>query len=220
MTGHLTTISNSDMTKSASDTQKQYNRIASVYDILDAIPERLLYRSWRRQLWDRVAAGKILEIGVGTGKNMQFYPPGVQVTAIDISSKMLEGAAARTASRPDISIELLVMDVSELSFDTALFDIVVGSFILMVVPDPPKALQEIKRVCKPGGQLLLLEFTRSDNPLVAFLQDLGTPLTRAIYHAYANRDIAMMVQSSGFKIVKTEEVWDGIVKIMQAVSSE
>jgi ubiquinone/menaquinone biosynthesis C-methylase UbiE len=208
------------MTKSTSDTQKQYNRIASIYDILDAIPERLFYRSWRRQLWEKVTAGRILEIGVGTGKNMYFYPPGAQVTAIDISSKMLEKATVKTAGRSDIVIELLTMDVSELTLEAALFDAVVGSFILMVVPHPLKALQEIKRVCKPDGKLFLLEFTRSDNQLVAFLQDLVTPFTHTVYHAHVNRDIAMLVQGSGFRIVNIEEVRDGIIKIIQAVSSE
>ncbi len=206
------------MTKSKSDTQKQYDRIASIYDILDAIPERLFYRSWRRQLWDRVTAGRILEIGVGTGKNMRFYPPGAQLTAIDISSKMLEKGEAKTSSIPDIAIELLAMDVSELTFDTALFDAVVGSFIFMVVPDPLKALQEIKRVCQPSGKLFLLEFTRSNNRLAAFLQDLVTPLTHALYQAHVNRDIITLVQNSGFKIIKIEEVGNSIVKIIEAVS--
>ncbi len=208
------------MTNSISDTQKQYDRIASIYDFLDTIPERLFYRSWRRRLWDKVTAGRILEIGVGTGKNMYLYPAGAQVTAIDISPKMLEKATARAASRPDITIELLTMDVSELTFDAALFDAVVGSFILMVVPDPLKVLQEIKRVCKPGSKLFLLEFTRSDNRLVAFLQNMVTPLTYAVYRAHVNRDIVMLVQSSGFKITKIEDVRGGIAKIIQAVSSE
>ncbi len=206
------------MTKSTSATQKQYNRIASIYDILDAIPERLFYRSWRRQLWEKVTAGRILEIGVGTGKNMYFYPPGAQVTAIDISSKMLEKAAARTASKPGTVIELIAMDVTELTFEAAQFDAVVGSFILMVVPDPLKALQEVKRVCKPGSKLFLLEFTRSDNQVVAFLQGLVTPLTYAVYRAHVNRDIVTLAQSSGFRIIEIEDVGDGVVKIIQAVS--
>ncbi len=208
------------MTKSKSGIQKQYDRLASIYDILDAIPERLFYRSWRCQLWDEVAAGRILETGVGTGKNIHFYPPGAQVTAIDISPKMLEQAVARTANRPDTAIELMAMDVGELTFDATLFDAVVSSFFLMVVPDPLKALQEVKRVCKPGGKLFLLEFTRSDNQLVAFLQDLATPLAHVVYRAHVNRDIVMLVQSSGFRIIKIKEVGDGIVKIIQAVSLE
>jgi ubiquinone/menaquinone biosynthesis C-methylase UbiE len=204
------------MPKSSRDVQKQYDRIASIYDALDNIPERLFYRSWRRRLWDRVAAESILEIGVGTGKNISFYPSGAQVIAVDSSSKMLERATARTASRPDVDVKLLTMDITELTFDTARFDTVIGSFILMVVPEPLKVLQEVKRVCKPDGKLLLLEFNRSGNQLVAFLQDLVTPLTHAIYHAHANRDIVMLVKNSGFQITTVEEVADGIVKIIQA----
>ncbi len=205
------------MTKSSRNVQTRYNRIAANYDRWDTIPEGLFYRSWRRQLWDRVTAESILEIGVGTGKNIHFYPPGAQVTGIDISSKMLEKAAARATRRPDIHLELLRMDVSKLAFDAAVFDTVIGSFILMVVPEPLKALQEVKRVCKPGGKLRLLEFTRSGNRLVAFIQDLVTPLTRAAYCAHVNRDILTLVESSGFRITAVEEMADGVVRIIQAI---
>lgn len=205
------------MTKSNRNVQTRYNKIASSYDRWDTVPEGLFYRSWRRQLWDRVTAESILEIGVGTGKNIHFYPPGAQVTGIDISSKMLEKAAARATRRPDIHLELLRMDVSKLVFDAAVFDTVIGSFILMVVPEPLKALQEVKRVCKPGGKLLLLEFTRSGNRLVAFMQDLVTPLTRAVYCAQVNRDMLTLVESSGFQITAIEKVADGVVEIIQAV---
>jgi len=205
------------MTKSNSDVRTTYNRIASLYDIWDAIPEGLFYRSWRRQLWNRLTAGKILEIGVGTGKNIRFYPPGGQVTAIDLSPKMLERAAKRATARQDIPIELLTMDVSELAFADGTFDAVVGSFILTVLADPLKALREIKRVCKPGGTLLLLEFTRSDNKLVALVQDLVTPLTYAIYKAHLNRDLITLVQRSGYQITSAEAIGNGMVTLIQAV---
>ena len=205
------------MTKSKSDVQTTYDRIAPLYDIWDAIPEGLLYRSWRRQLWNRLTAGKILEIGVGTGKNIRFYPPGGQVTAIDISPKMLEKAAAKASARQDVSVELLTMDVSELAFADGIFDAVVGSFILTVLTDPLKALREIKRVCKPGGKLLLLEFTRSDNKLVALLQDLVTPLTDAIYKAHLNRDPVTLVQRGGYQITTAEAVGNSMVTLIQAV---
>lgn len=208
------------MTKSGNDIQQQYDKIGSIYDILDAVPERFFYRYWRRRLWNEVTTGKVLEIGVGTGKNIGFYPPGVEVTAIDISLKMLEKATSRAASRPDISLELLNMDATALSFEAAQFDTVVGSFILMVVPEPQKVLHEVKRVCKPGGKLFLLEFTRSDNPMVSLLQSLAQPLNHALYRAHINRDITLLVERSGFRITGIEEVWDGIVKIIRAAPSE
>lgn len=207
------------MTSHRRDIETIYDRIASVYNVLDAIPERLLYSSWRQRLWDKVTAERVLEIGVGTGKNMRFYPKETQIIAIDISSKMLQKAARRITSRPDVDIELFKMDIRELNFDAASFDAVVGSFVLMVVPNPLEALQEVRRVCKPQGNLRLLEFTRSDNKVVGFTQGLVTPLTRAVYGAHAGRDVVMLVERSGFRIIAVEELVDGIVRIIQAVPS-
>ncbi len=195
----------------------KYDRIASFYDSWDSIPERLFYNSWRRRLWSGLAAGSILEIGVGTGKNIPFYPSGSQVTAIDLSPKMLETAVRRATTRQDVSVRLLEMDVNALSLDDHSFDAVVGSFILMVLPDPLRALQEIARVCKPGAMLRLLEFTRSDNKLAALMQNLLTPVNLAVYGAHLNRELVKLVESSGFREVTAEAVGDGVVKIIQAV---
>jgi len=201
------------------DPERRYDRIAFAYDILDAIPERLFYSAWRRRLWGSVAGERVLEVGVGTGKNLRFYPGKAQVTAIDISSKMLEKAARRLAGRPDVEIELLKMNVANLDFDDASFDAVVGSFVLTVVPHPLEALQELKRVCKPQGNLWLLEFTRSDSKLIGFVQDLITPLASALYNANVGQDIVKLVRRSGFTIVAVEEVVDGIVRIIRATPS-
>jgi ubiquinone/menaquinone biosynthesis C-methylase UbiE len=204
------------MTHHRRDIETRYDRIASVYDMLDAVPERLFYRAWRRRLWEKVVAQRILEVGVGTGKNMRYYPKGAQVTAIDISSRMLEKAAGRIASRPDVDIELLKMDVRELNFDDASFDAVVGSFLVTVVPEPLEALQEVRRVCKPEGNLRVLEFTRSENKMVGFVQGLVTPLTRAVYGANVGRDTVTLVQRGGFQIIEVEELVDGLVRIIHA----
>jgi len=199
--------------------ERRCDRIASAYDILDVIPERLFYSAWRRRLWSNVVGERILEIGVGTGKNMRFYPGKAQVTAIDISSKMLEKAAARVGSRPDVNIELVKMDIEDLDFDASSFDAVVGSFVLTVVPTPLKALGEVKRVCKPQGNLGLLEFTRSDSRLVGCIQDLVTPLTSALYGAYVGRDPVRLLRGSDFTIVEVEGVIDDMVRIIRATPS-
>lgn len=203
--------------KRQTDIRAKYDSIARFYDAWDAIPERLLYRSWRHRLWSRVGQGTVLEIGVGTGKNIGLYPAGSRVTAIDISRKMLDRAAARVRNRPGIAAELAVMDATQLAFQDGAFDTVVGSFVLMVAPDPLKALAEIRRVCRPGGKLLVLEFTRSVNPVIAFLQNTLTPLTRAVYHARINRDIAAMVEHKGFQAVTVEKLASGMVSIVQAI---
>lgn len=205
------------MDKKSNDLRTMYDRIAPTYDFWDIIPERLFYSSWRRKLWNLVPAGRILEIGVGTGKNIRYYPSGAHVTAIDISPKMLERASRRVVTRQDVSIELLLMEVTSLSLAADVFDVVIGSFVLTVLPDPFQALEAIKRVCKPGGTLLLLEFTRSDRELVAALQNLVTLFTHAMYGAYVNRDIVRLVESAGFPTIATEDVGDGIVNIIRAV---
>ncbi len=205
------------MTKSNSDIEKRYDHLASSYDLWDVILEHLLYRSWRLKLWKKVQGERILEVGVGTGKNIPFYPSGVQTTAIDISRRMLEKAQARDNQRHDVTVELLKANLNNLTFKANSFDAVVGSFILMVLPDPLKALKEIKRVCQPHGKIFFLEFTRSDNKMVAFFQDLLTPLTRAVYHAYLNRDIAGLIQSSGFRVIERDKMNNGIAELIEAI---
>jgi ubiquinone/menaquinone biosynthesis C-methylase UbiE len=207
------------MASNRRDPERRYDRIAFAYDILDVIPERLFYGAWRRRLWGKVAGERILEVGVGTGKNIHFYPKEAHGSAIDISSRMLEKAARRLAGRPDVDIELIRMDIQRLDFDAASFDAVVGSFVLTVVPSPLNALQEIRRVCKPQGNLWLLEFTRSDSKLVGFVQDMITPLASVLYNANVGRDIVKLVRRSGFTIVEVEEVVDGIVRIIRATPS-
>ena len=191
-------------------TRPRYDRIASFYDVLNPPDD------WRRRLWKGPLQGKILEIGVGTGKNIPFYPPGASVVAIDSSERMLEKAAKRKALRQDVHIELHKMDVTTLLFDDRTFDVVVGSYVLMVLDDPPKALREIRRVLRPSGQLLLLEFTRSETKYKLALQKLLTPFTRAVYHASLTRNITGLIEANGFKIYEIEEVADDIVKILKA----
>lgn len=204
------------MGQNADVTKKTYDRIAPWYDFLDAIPEHLFYRSWRRELWKNVSAGRILEIGVGTGKNIGNYPPEAQVTAIDISAQMLEKAAARSTVRQDVSIELMVMDVRELNFNSGTFDSVVGSFVLTVLADPLPALKEIKRVLKPGGELILLDFVRSRHKTIALLQDLCAPLTLAVYQAHINRDPARIIERSGFQITLAKGMSGDVVRLFRA----
>ncbi len=204
------------MGQNADVTKKIYDRIAPWYDFLDAIPEHLFYRSWRRELWQNVSPGRILEIGVGTGKNIGNYPPGARVTAIDISARMLEKATARSTARQDISIELMMMDVRELPFNSGTFDSVVGSFVLTVLADPLPALKEIRRVLKPGGELILLDFVRSRHKIIALLQDLFAPLTLAAYQAHINRDPVSPIERSGFRITLAKGMSGDVVRLFRA----
>lgn len=152
-------------------TQRRYDLWASIYDYAEWPAERLLFRSWREQLWAPVEGPEVLEIGVGTGKNMPYYPDGAHVTAIDLSPKMVERARRRAQQFPEKDITIREMDVQGGDFSAAHFDEVVATMVFCSVPDPVLGLREARRVTKPGGHLRLLEHMRASPPLLARLMD-------------------------------------------------
>jgi len=156
-------------------TRKRYNRIAPLYDLMETFVERARFQKWRARLWSRVRPGRILEVGVGTGKNMPYYPPGARVTAIDLSEAMLARARSR-ARKLGLDVDLQWMDVQSLAFPDDAFDTAVATFVFCSVPDPIRGLQELARVVKPEGDIWLLEHVRVDRPIIGPLMDLLNPL--------------------------------------------
>ena len=140
--------------------RKRYDRIAPYFEGLEAVMEGLFFKNWRKRLWGKVEGHHILEVGVGTGKNFDYYPADARITAIDFSQEMLKQAYHKKA-RKAISVELNLMDAQSLYFADNSFDTVIGSFVFCSVPLPIKGLKELYRVCKPGGQVLLLEHVLS-----------------------------------------------------------
>lgn len=114
-------------------------------------------------------------MGVGTGKNMPYYPDDVQVTAIDLSERMLS-RARRRAKRLGLSVGLRRMDAQALAFPSDTFDTVVATFVFCSVPDPVIGLRELGRVCKPEGEIRLLEHMRARNEALGRLMDIANPL--------------------------------------------
>ncbi len=155
--------------RSTRSTRRQYNRIAPVYDFVEGLMERRSFRRWRELLWNRVGGGNVLEVGVGTGKNLPYYPADATMTAIDFSEKMLRRARAK-AERDKVNVRLLLMDVENLQFPDNTFDAVAATFVFCSVPHPMRGLQEIARVCKPGGRVILLEHVLSRIPRLARLE--------------------------------------------------
>jgi ubiquinone/menaquinone biosynthesis C-methylase UbiE len=101
-------------------TKRRYNRIAPVYDFMEGLVERSRYSGWRELLWSRVEGNRILEVGVGTGKNFPYYPANTEVTAINFSEKMLSRATEK-AKKQGIEIDLQQMDAQNLSFEDDTF---------------------------------------------------------------------------------------------------
>jgi len=186
-----------------STAQEKYDRYSIVYDILEYPIEKLVFAKWRRQALSNVQ-GKLLEVGVGTGKNLQYYPQDVDLTAIDLSSQMLKHAIKQEKKLGERAM-LLQMDAQLLKFQDNIFDIVLCTFVLCSVPDPITALKEMKRVCKPGGKIIMIEHVLSANRLIALWQNIHNPLTKALGFN-VNRDTKKNILKAGLQISKDEKL--------------
>jgi len=204
------------MQTDSNKTKRRYNRIAPFFDSLEAILEGLFFNQWREILWRKIEGQHILEVGVGTGKNFPYYPANTRITAIDFSEKML-ALASKKKLRKNINVELNLMDVQSLCYADNSFDTVIATFVFCSVPHPVKGLQELYRVCKPGGQILLLEHVISDNPVMAKMMNLMNPVISTIFGANINRQTVKSVQSCGFEKVLLDPASSSMVKLIQAI---
>ncbi|MEX0769728.1 MAG: class I SAM-dependent methyltransferase [Balneolaceae bacterium] len=117
--------------------------------------EQLWYRKWRRQLWNHVNGPNVLEIGVGTGKNIPFYPDDIHITGIDLSAGMLKRVKKMLENQKNNRVILREMDAQQIEFPDDTFDEILATFAFCSVPNPVLGLREAPRVTKPGGKLHL-----------------------------------------------------------------
>lgn len=153
-----------------------YENLASVYDWTFGPT----LHAGRLQAMQRMAIApndRILEVGVGTGINLGLYPRDCSVTGVDLSDSMLEKAHERVAEKTMRNVRLLQMDATRLLFEDDSFDIVYASYMISVVPDPVAVAREMRRVCRPGGRIIILNHFRSSNPIMSWGERLLSPLT-------------------------------------------
>jgi len=195
-------------------TYDRYQRIAPLYDLLDLPFEYGRYRKIRPQLFQGLS-GRILDAGVGTGRNISFYPPEAHVVGIDLSPAML-ARASRRASRLGRVVELLQMDITRLEMPDQSYDAVVASFLFCVLPEQLQlpALREIERVLKPGGTLRLIEYVRPQGMLRSVLASFWAPWMAWAYGAGFDRRTEQHVSKSGLELLDSRFVVDDLIKLM------
>lgn len=178
--------------------------------------EKLWLRRMRSYLVPH-ARGKALEIGVGTGANLPFYPSSACLMAVDESSDMLTVAAQR-AFALGRCMPLSQADVEHLSFPTGYFDTVIASLVLCSVVDQYRALREMWRVLRePGGQLLLIEHMRPHHRLLAPLVDLmNAPWYACNGRCHLNRETQQVIEEVGFSVEQVETKLGGLLRLIVA----
>ncbi|WP_150046169.1 class I SAM-dependent methyltransferase [Methylomonas rhizoryzae] len=195
--------------------RQRYDRLAPWFDSLEGLVEGLIFRRFRKRLWDQVRGEHVLEVGVGTGKNFAFYPADARMTAIDFSPKML-AQAQRKKMRNNLDVHLDLMDVQSLAYADNCFDTVIASFVFCSVPKPRKGLKELHRVLKPGGQLLLLEHVLSSNRALAWLMNAINPMVVRLFGANINRQTVKNLQACPFRQIYVDPASTDMIKLIRA----
>jgi len=186
--------------------RKRYDRISTLFDVMD----HMIQASWRKDLLKNLN-GNVLEVGVGTGANLTYYPTNIRVTGIDFSPKMLAKAYEKVGkSKP--MIVLKEMDAQQLDFPDNTFDFVVSTCVFCSVPDPVQGFKEIRRVVKPEGTILMLEHMRSENNFAGIILDLINPLTVRIIGANVKRNTIKNIEKAGLKIKKQNFLMTSIMR--------
>jgi ubiquinone/menaquinone biosynthesis C-methylase UbiE len=177
---------------------------AAGYDRLMAGPEKAVLRGHRKVLVDRVR-GRVLEIGGGTGANLPFYPEGIDELVIAEPEEPMARRLEHKLVGHSLPARVVRAPAEELPFEDQSFDFVVSTLVLCTVDDPVRALGEIRRVLRPGGQLVFLEHVRSDDPGLARWQDrLHGVQVRIGHGCHCNRRTLATIEGASFSIAELE----------------
>lgn len=190
--------------------RRRYDRGAARYDLLTWPMEIMAMDRFRSRLMAEVRGPRVLEVGVGTGRNLPLYPPSVMVDAIDFSPRMLDRAQRRPRSP---NVHLTLMDVQALQWPAETFDTVLSTCVFCSVPDPVRGLAEIRRVLRPGGHALFLEHVRPGTPWLASLFDWLDPLV-ARSGPHINRRTMDNIRAAGLVIEQEDNLVSDILKLV------
>jgi ubiquinone/menaquinone biosynthesis C-methylase UbiE len=198
----------------SNEVSEKYNDFARWYDLVEGIPDLLGVRKLRQRLLPR-ASGKVLEVAVGTGKNLRYYPFGCQITAADRSGAMLKLAVKR-AGKLRVDVSFLLTDAEALPFSDKSFDTVVSSLTTCTFPNPVAALKEMGRVCRTNGRILLLEHGRSNREWLARFQDRHADQFAKPLGCHWNRESQNLAREAGLKILDAQRSFLGVFHVIEA----
>jgi ubiquinone/menaquinone biosynthesis C-methylase UbiE len=195
--------------------KRVWDKSAPGYDKQIALFEKFWFSGGREWLGER-AHGRVLEVAVGTGRNLPHYPAGTTVAGVELSPAMLAIARQRADSLGG-GADLQEGDAQHLPYGDASFDTVVCALALCTIPDPATAIGEMKRVLVPGGRLLLLDHTGSTWPPVYAAQWLFEQITiRAAGEHFTRRQLPLVL-AAGFQVTETARLKAGTVERIHAV---
>ena len=196
----------------------KYNITAMFYDILDYPWERV-YREWRPLLLSDLR-GKVLEAGVGTGRNFQHYHESIELTGVDLSDVMLR-KAAKKANKAHCKIELLHDDASTMHLvDSNQYDWVISTFLCCVMPNEfqPMTLEQFSRVLKPGGKFRLLEMIYSQDKAIRRRQDFFSSFVEKVYGArFDRKTVQYLEESEDLDITSKRFLKDDVYLLIEGV---
>lgn len=199
-------------------TQRQrtvWQKAAARYDRAMEPLERGVLAGSREWVAER-AHGRVLEVAIGTGRSLEFYAPGIELTGVDLSPAMLR-RARRRARELGLTPIFKAADAEQLPFDDAAFDTVVCALGLCSIPRPDVAVAEMARVLVPGGTLLLLDHIRSSWPPVVALQWLLERVTILTAGEHFTRRQLPVVRAAGLEVTETERLKAGTIERIRAI---
>jgi ubiquinone/menaquinone biosynthesis C-methylase UbiE len=196
------------------DISAKYDQFAPWYDWLEGILNVLGLSRLRRTILRR-ASGKVLEVAVGTGKNLTYYPRDCRIIALDLSNEMLN-VARNKAAKLSVHISFSVADAEALPFPDKSFDTVVSSLSTCTFPNPVAALEEMARVCRADGKILLLEHGRSDREPIGRWQDRHADQFAKPLGCHWNREPLELTRKAGLTVVKSRRNFVGIFHRIEA----
>ena len=181
-----------------------YVKLASIYDWVFGLPLQPGRVAAMREM-DLLPGDAVLEVGIGTGLNAALYPRHCSVVGIDACAAMLERASRRIAARRLGHVRLLRMDARRLSFPDNSFDVVYAPYLVTAVPDPVQVAREMRRVCAPGGRIVLLNHFLSRNAAISWLERRLSPL--GVHYGFkSDLDLEQFLRAAELNPIRVDHV--------------